>query len=109
MSANENKSLRRPLIDPLLLALKSRRVIVALSALIVGLLTCAIPELHPLRGELLTLIITLALAVIGGYTVEDAVRAGREGSTTSSDDLRQLIKEVLDSMVDELTDDAKTS
>src|SRR5690349_18941380 len=101
---SEDKSLRRPLIDPVILALKSRRVVVALSALIVGLLVIAVPELQPVRGELLTLVITLALAVIGGYTVEDAAKAGRDRSAAQPDDLRDLIKEVLDGMVDELAD-----
>jgi hypothetical protein len=99
---SEDKSLRRPLVDPVMLALKSRRVVVALSALIVGLLVIAVPELQPVRGELLTLVITLALAVIGGYTVEDAAKAGRDRAATPPDDLRDLIKDLLDGMVDEL-------
>jgi hypothetical protein len=101
---SEDKSLRRPVIDPLLLALKSRRVVVALSALIVGLLVLAVPELQPVRGELLTLVITLSLALIGGYTVEDAAKAGRDRAITPPDDLRDLIKDLLDGMVDELAD-----
>jgi hypothetical protein len=101
---SEDKSLRRPVIDPLLMALKSRRVVVALSALIVGLLVLAIPEIQPVRGELLTLIITLSLALIGGYTVEDAARAGRDRAAAPPDDLRDLIKDLLDGMVDELAD-----
>lgn len=101
---SEDKSLRRPVIDPLLLALKSRRVVVALAALIVGLLALALPEIEPVRGELLTLVITLALALIGGYTVEDAARAGRDRTSTPPDDLRDLIKDVLDGMVDEIAD-----
>lgn len=101
---SDNKTLRRPLVDPLVLALKSRRVIVALAALLVGLLALAVPELHAVRGELLTLIITMALAVIGGYSIEDAVTAGRERASTPPDDLRDLIKDVLDGMVDEVAD-----
>ena len=100
----EDKSLRRPVIDPLLLALKSRRVIVALSALVVSLLVLAVPSLAPLRGEILTLVITLALAVIGGYTVEEAARAGRERSSVAQDELREIIKAVLINLVDELGD-----
>ena len=100
----EDKSLRRPVVDPLLLTLKSRRVVVALSALIVGLLVLAVPELEPMRGELLTLVITLSLALIGGYTVEDAAKAGRDRAATPPDDLRDLIKDLLDGMVDELAD-----
>jgi hypothetical protein len=90
-----DKSARRPLIDPLLLALKSRRVLVALSALLVGLLTLAIPDLKAVHAELLTLLITLALAVIGGYSLEDAAHAARQSPAPSPDDLRDLIKDVL--------------
>lgn len=97
-----DKSARRPVIDPILLALKSRRVIVALSTLIVGLLTLAVPDLESTRGEILTLLITLALAIIGGYTVEDAVKAGREQASLPPEDLRELVKEVLVGVVDEV-------
>lgn len=99
---SEDKNQRRPVIDPLLLALKSRRVVVALSALLVGLLVLAVPELQPVRGELLTLVITLALALIGGYTVEDAARAGRDRAAASPDDLRDLVRDVLTGLVDEI-------
>src|SRR5689334_11208934 len=95
MNLLTDKSARRPLIDPLLLALKSRRVLVALCVLIVGLLTLAIPDLRPVHGELMTLLITLALAVIGGYSLEDAARAGRATQSAAPDELRDLIKEVL--------------
>jgi len=101
---NENKALRRPIIDPLLLALKSRRVIVALVTLLVGLLTLAVPELQPVRSELLTLLITLALAVIGGYSIEDAARAGRERATLPREELRDLVKDMLDELVNEVTE-----
>jgi hypothetical protein len=100
----EDKSLRRPIIDPLLMALKSRRVIVALSALLMSLLVMAVPDLQPLRNEILTLVITLALAVIGGYTVEEAARAGRERTMIPDEAIRELIKDVLNGMVDEVGD-----
>ncbi|MDL1884955.1 hypothetical protein FBR01_15060 [Anaerolineae bacterium CFX8] len=99
---DDEKWLRRPVIDPLLLALRSRRVMVALSALLVGALTLALPELAAVRGELLTLVITLALAVIGGYSVEDAARAGRERAAQPPEDLRELIKDALAGLVDEV-------
>ncbi len=98
---SENKSLRRPVIDPLLLALKSRRVVVALCALLVGLLTLAVPELVVVRGELLTLVISLALAVIAGYTVEDAAKVARDSAAQPPQDVRELIREVLNGLVDE--------
>src|SRR3712207_514181 len=95
-----DKSLRRPLVDPLLLALKSRRVIIALAALLVGLLVAAVPDLGAVRDELLTLIAALALALIGGYSVEDAARAGRERAAAPPDDLRSLVQEALAGLVD---------
>ncbi len=101
MNLLTDKAARRPLIDPLLLALKSRRVLVALCALIVGLLTLAIPELKSVHGELMTLLITLALAIIGGYSLEDAARAGRETQNPAPDELRDLIKDVLMDVVNE--------
>jgi hypothetical protein len=101
MNLLTDKSARRPLIDPLLLALKSRRVLVALCVLIVGLLTLVIPDLKPIHNELLMLLITLALAIIGGYSLEDAARAGRESKNQTPDDLRDLIKEVLMDVVND--------
>lgn len=99
-----DKSTRTPIIDPVLLALKSRRVIVALCALGVGLLVMAIPELAVVRNELLTLVIALALAVIGGYSLEDAAAVGRDRAVLPPDELRTLVKEVVGSVIDELAD-----
>lgn len=97
---NNDKTTRRPLIDLLLLLLKSRRVLIALSALIVGLLLLAVPELAPLRAEITTLVIALALALIAGYSLEDAVRAGHERAAQSDGDLRDLIREMIDALLD---------
>ncbi len=85
----------QPPSNRLLQALTSRRVIVAEAALIVGLLILLVPSLAPLRGEILTLIVTLALAVVGSYSLEDAARAGRNGEVLNGDELRELIEEVV--------------
>ena len=103
----DDKLTRTPIIDPLLLALKSRRVLVAILTLIGGVLTLAVPELAAVRDELLTLLLALGLAVIGGYSLEDAARAARDTAaqtppTTSEDDLRRLMREVIDGTLDEL-------
>lgn len=101
--AVENKSERRPLIDPLLMALKSRRVLIAISALLVGLLVMAIPDLASLRGEILTLVITLALGVIGGYSIEDAATAARQTPATDAQ-VHEQVKLVLMALIDEVTE-----
>jgi hypothetical protein len=95
----EEKHKRRPVIDPLLLVLKSRRVVVALAALIVGALVAAVPELETVQGELLTLVISLAFALIGGYTIEDATRIGRE--TQPPDTLHATVSELVEALLAE--------
>jgi|GEM_PF-1183745 len=105
---SDSKNDRRPILDPLLMALKSRRVLIALVTLVVGVLVLAVPELEAVRGELLTLLITLALALIGGYSIEDAAHAAREGATTStSTDLQALLKRVLNEWIDEAAEQGK--
>jgi len=76
---------------------------VALMALLVGVLTLVVPEMDAVRGELLTLLITLSLAVIGGYSVEDAARTARStvpGLTET--DLRRLLRDVVIEVLDEM-------
>ncbi|MEO0564136.1 MAG: hypothetical protein AAF125_18670 [Chloroflexota bacterium] len=95
-----HKAARRPLIDPLLLALKSRRVLIALTALAVSLLVSALPALASVHTELLIVVTTLALALIGGYTAEDAARAARDSSTEAT--LNESVKAAVTALTDEL-------
>lgn len=97
----EDKTQRRAVIDPLLLVLKSRRVLIALSALIVGLLTMAVPEMAFVRAEVLVLLVTLALALIGGYTIEDAATAARQSNPSPIPETQ--IRELVDAIIDALT------
>ena len=96
------KNERRLLIDPARQVLQSRRVLIALVTLIVGLLMSAVPELSAVRDELLALLTTLALALIGGYSVEDAARAAREARPPqAAPDTREALRDVLQSALDE--------
>lgn len=94
----EDKTKRRPILDPLLLALKSRRVLIALCTLGVGLLVMIVPTLEPVQRELLMLVVTLALALIGGYSVEDAARAARSQPLPS--ELAEQIQTVVADLID---------
>jgi hypothetical protein len=94
-----DKSKRRPIIDPLLEVLKSRRVLIAFASLLVGVLLMAVPELFPLRGELLVLVISLSLALIGGYSVEDAVSLAKH--QTKPVDMKEQIRLVIEAMIEE--------
>lgn len=103
MSIIENKEQRRALIDPIMLALKSRRVLVAMVALIVGFGMLLVPELEAVRDEVTVLLTALALAVIGGYSIEDAARAGREKAAEPVDpDVKVLVREAIEATLDEL-------
>lgn len=104
MNTLYDKANRRPILDPVLLALKSRRVVIAVMTLLVGLLVMAVPELAAVQTEVLTLLITLALALIGGYSIEDAAIAARQREPIPADDtLREQVREVVESLLDELT------
>lgn len=96
-----NKQARRPLIDPFLLALRSRRVLIALAALVVGLAVAWVPALAAVQGELLTLVTALALALIGGLSLEDAARAGRGAALPPDREtlIRQVVTEVVEAVL----------
>lgn len=97
---NHDKSQRTPIIEPLLLMLKSRRTLIALATAITGVLVMLLPTLEPVQTELLTLLITLALALIGGYSAEDAARAARE---RTPDDLEARILRAVKAALEEQT------
>lgn len=92
----------QPLITPLLRLLKSRKFIVSVCALALNFVVAAAPELESLRGELMTVITGLALALIGGIAYEDAARAGREAAAqppqTNADLLKTLLGDLIDSV-----------
>lgn len=95
-----DKTQRRPLLDPLLLTLKSRRFLTAVTALLVTLLIGQVPQLEPLRGELVTVVVTLALGLIGGYSLEDAAAAVRK-QPPPPPELRDLLREIVESLLAE--------
>ena len=97
-----DKTKRTPIIDPLLLALKSRRVIIALVTVVIGALMLAVPGLAAVQSELLVLLLTVALAVIGGYSLEDAAIAARQ-TPVLTDDLKQQLRDLIDAVLDEIT------
>lgn len=95
-----DKSTRTPILDPVLLALRSRRVLIALVSVFVALLVAYVPELAGIQDALIVLIGTLALALIGGLSWEDAASAGRDRAQQPAgqpdEALRDLIRGVLE-------------
>jgi hypothetical protein len=72
-----SKENRTPILDPILLALRSRRVIIAAVSLVVALVVAFVPELAQVQDALIIVIGTIAVALIGGISWEDAATAGR--------------------------------
>jgi hypothetical protein len=93
-----------PVLGPILAMLRSRKFIIALAVLLISLLTMAIPSLEEVRGELLTLLITLGLALIGGITIEDAAAKGREAAAAPAvppaEAILDLVKAALEAYFD---------
>jgi len=92
------------LVTPILLLLKSRKVIVSICALLLNLLIIAVPELEPLRGELMTVITALALALIGGIAYEDGARIGRGAAAQPPQPSAELIKSLFGDLVDTVSE-----
>ncbi len=94
----------QPLIAPILLLLKSRKFIVSVCALVLNFLVAAVPEIAPFRGELMTVITGLALALIGGIAYEDAAKAGRDAASAPVQTNADLIKVLLGDLVDSVSE-----
>lgn len=94
----------KPIWTPLVLLLKSRKVIVSLCALLMNLLVTALPALEPYRGELMTVITGLALALIGGIAYEDAARTAKEAAARSASTDKELLQALLGDLLDSISE-----
>ena len=94
-------------LTPLARVLRSKRVLVALAVLLVGLLTLLIPELQTVHDELVILIVTLALMLLGGFSIDEAARIAKEQNGHDEERLRELIKELLGELFEEMMAEQK--
>jgi len=90
------------IIGPLLALLRSRKVLIAISAIITGILISKVPELAAIRTELMTLIIGATLTIIGGTALEDAAKAGRDKAAEPPEEVRELVRELFNEFLDGL-------
>jgi hypothetical protein len=101
-------SKKRVVASHIVKLLKSRQMVIAVSTLFVSLLVLALPDLKPIREELLTFIITLALAIIGGYTLQENGQSG-DKQNIEREELRELVEDVLQDMASERTTNEEAS
>lgn len=101
-----------PVIAPLIALLRSRKFLTLVSAIIVNVLVARVPELASVRDLLITGVILLALVLIGGISLEDAAKAGKDAATEPVEDLdsqvRELVKELLDTYLKPVPPPAST-
>jgi hypothetical protein len=92
---------RIPIVGPILLALRSRKVIIALVSIAVAVLVAYVPELRAVQDALIVLIGSVSLAVIGGIAWEDAAGASRARAAqpvgTIAEEVKRAVREVLGS------------
>lgn len=93
--------------ERLLRALTSRRVVMALVTLLIGILTLAVPDLQPLHDELLVIVVSLALVLISGMDAHEAARIGREQAEKANEDLQYRVKHLLNELIDEVLEARK--
>lgn len=62
----------KPVLDPFVALLKSRAFILMIVTAFVSAIIALIPELEPMRDELINVIVGLALALIGKMALEDS-------------------------------------
>ena len=102
-----SKSSRPTVKERLVRVFLSRRVITALAAVLVGVITLLVPQVQPIRDELLILIVTVSLALIGGFSLDEAARIGKERAGQDEEQLRELIKELLTELFEEMMHEEK--
>lgn len=96
----ENKDQRRPIIDPLILLGKSRRVMLSVIKLVWVVVVLALPTLQPIAPELLFLTTVIYLALVIGLSIEDAARAARK--QTLPTDWREALIDAIETTITRL-------
>ena len=79
----------------------SRRVVIALSALLVGLLVIVIPQLEAVRGELLVIVGSLGLALIGGTRRNGKSKETCDASEPFAVDPRDMLRDLIEDALDD--------
>jgi len=90
------------LIQPITKLLKSKRFIVFVIALVANVLVARFPELGSFRNEIIYMVTSLALVLIGGYSLEDAVTAYKAEAPLVPATQEEIVKGIADEIVKEI-------
>ena len=107
-SAKETQAVNvTPVLGPIMAILRSRKFIIALASLLISLVVMAIPDLAEVQDTMLTLLVTFGLALIGGITIEDAAKAGREKGAEPPVSVPDALMDVVKAALDAYFNDAE--
>lgn len=91
-----------PVLGPLMALLRSRKVMIALVALIAGVLVAVVPKLQPVEAEMIVLITLVASVLIGGTAAENVAQLRSDAVVKSALPTETLIRDAVQSVLDEL-------
>lgn len=98
-----------PILKPLEGLFKSRKFIVALMTAVAGGLVTLRPELAAVQGDLVGVFVALGLAVIGGITIEDAAKAGKDEAVKPASPLDEIARQLGYATTDEFVEWVKAN
>lgn len=90
-----NNFLDAPVIEPFRRLLRSRRFTTAITSVLVSTLASFVPGLESISTELFVVINASGLALIAGYSWEDASTAARVESDAANATLREAVRDAV--------------
>jgi uncharacterized membrane protein YqgA involved in biofilm formation len=90
------------ILGPLIALLRSRKVMVALAALLAAVIVALVPALASVETEIILVITVVAGAIIGGTAAEDVAKTRADAVVKAAQPGDVLIKDTVTAILDEL-------
>jgi uncharacterized membrane protein YqgA involved in biofilm formation len=90
------------ILGPLIALLRSRKVMVALAALLAAVVVALVPALASVETEIILVITVVAGAIIGGTAAEDVAKTRADAVVKAAQPGDVLIKDTVTAILDEL-------
>lgn len=84
-----------PILSPIAQLLHSRRFLILVAYLVIAVVVALVPDLAPIRNELLVGLAIVFGTAIGGYSLSDVADAARAKSALPPEDWRQALQDTL--------------
>lgn len=90
------------ILGPLVALLRSRKVMVSLAALIVTVIVALVPELAPVKAEMIVMIFAVTAAIVGGVAAEDVAKVRADATVKAGEATDVQIRETVTAIMNEL-------